>query len=645
MARGHGPGHGVRVDTPFWPVAAGLFALALSLRLWHILSLRTSPFASLLMGDAVVYDAWARRIAAGDWLGQGVFYQAPLYPYLLGILYRFCGQDLMTVRIAQALAGAVSTAVIALATRARFGRNAGIAAGALLAFYAPAIFVDGLLQKGSLDLLLSSSLLWLVTLLMERPTRPRSLWLGIALGGLILTRENALSWAPVLLIWLASRRDERKATVPAFLLGLGLVLAPVVARNFAFSGEVHLTTSQFGTNLYIGNHEGATGTYMPLRRRRGNAAFEQEDATRLARTAAGRDLSPGQVSDYWARRALTWATAHPVAWLDLSLQKLRLIWNSVEATDTEDLYSHAEWSAPLRATDAVLHFGILAPLALLGMWITRARFRELWILHALTAIYVLSLVVFYVVARYRLPLVPLLAMFGAAALVQMVAWSQKGPLVERLRGAALLVAAMLICNWPMQSVPAMKALTRFNLGETLRGAGRPGEASEQFKAALAIDPRNSAAASNLGALLAERGDHEGALRQYEAAVAADSENAAALNNLGQELARRGQMDEAIEAFRRSIDLDPEGSAAHQSLGIALVSLGRVDQAMVELEEAIRLEPENAAAHNNLGILLASSGRVDEGITHFRLALRAAPEFAEAAANLAKAEEILREGKR
>ena len=97
-------------------------------------------------------------------------------------------------------------------------------------------------------------------------------------------------------------------------------------------------------------------------------------------------------------------------------------------------------------------------------------------------------------------------------------------------------------------------------------------------------------------------------------------------------------------FRRAIELDPEGAAARQSLGIALASLGRAEEAMVEFETAIRLEPGDAVSHNNLGILLASAGRIEEGTRHFELALRAKPEFEEAAANLAKAEEILRERK-
>ena len=68
-----------------------LFAVAFAVRLVHIGQIRPSPFFDVLLGDAHGYDAWAHRLAAGDWLGTEVFYQAPLYPYFLGVLYAAAG--------------------------------------------------------------------------------------------------------------------------------------------------------------------------------------------------------------------------------------------------------------------------------------------------------------------------------------------------------------------------------------------------------------------------------------------------------------------------------------------------------------------------------------------------------------------------
>ena len=87
----------------------------------------------------------------------------------------------------------------------------------------------------------------------------------------------------------------------AFALGVALLLGPVVVRNYAVSGAVYLTTSQFGPNFYIGNNAAADGSYVPLRFGRGSPEFERVDATELAERAEGRTLTPGEVSSYWTR--------------------------------------------------------------------------------------------------------------------------------------------------------------------------------------------------------------------------------------------------------------------------------------------------------------------------------------------------------
>src|SRR5438874_6226093 len=126
------------------PAALLLFAVAFTLRIIHIRQMRNAPFFTLLMGDARGYDEWAQRLAAGDWIGRDVFYQAPLYPYFLGAIYRLAGRDLLIVRLEQACIGSASCVLLASACRRLFGDIGGAAAGLLLALWAPAIFFDGL---------------------------------------------------------------------------------------------------------------------------------------------------------------------------------------------------------------------------------------------------------------------------------------------------------------------------------------------------------------------------------------------------------------------------------------------------------------------------------------------------------------------
>ncbi|MGH9385716.1 MAG: ArnT family glycosyltransferase, partial [Vicinamibacterales bacterium] len=395
------------------PFAVAIFLVSLTVRLVHLFQIRRAPFFTLLMGDAQSYHVWAQQLAAGDWIGNDVFYQAPLYPYFLGLVYTLLGEAPMTARLCQAVIGSLACVWLAFAAWRLFSRPAGIAAGLMLGFYAPAIFFDGLIQKSVLDAFLLCLALALLSGLVVHPARRRSwLWVGVTLGCLTLSRENAVVFAAAVLLWLLwCQRHlgrERLALAGFLLAGLAIVLLPVAARNKIVSGEFHLTTSQFGPNFYIGNNETASGTYQPLRFGHGDPKYERQDARELAEQAMGRPLTPAEVSRYWTWRALEYIRTQPGDWLGLMGRKIMLAWNAAEVADTEDQLSYAEWSVLLRVASRVWHFGVLAPLALLGIWATWPRRAELALLYLLPAAYVLALVAFAVMARYRYPLVPFL---------------------------------------------------------------------------------------------------------------------------------------------------------------------------------------------------------------------------------------------
>src|SRR3990170_904648 len=99
----------------FLPFAVGIFLVSLIVRVAHLFQMRRAPFFTLLMGDAQSYHAWAQRLAAGDWIGSDVFYQAPLYPYFLGLVYMLLGEAPMTVRLCQAVIGSPAGVCLSLA--------------------------------------------------------------------------------------------------------------------------------------------------------------------------------------------------------------------------------------------------------------------------------------------------------------------------------------------------------------------------------------------------------------------------------------------------------------------------------------------------------------------------------------------------
>ena len=142
--------------------------LALAVRFFYLWEIHDAPGFTRLVGDGVVYDDWARALAAGDWLGQGIFYQAPLYPYFLGVLYAVFGHDLLAVRIVQCILGALACALLGAAGSRLFCRTIGVFSGILLAVYPTAFFADGLIQKSSLDIFFVCLFLVTLAAAMER---------------------------------------------------------------------------------------------------------------------------------------------------------------------------------------------------------------------------------------------------------------------------------------------------------------------------------------------------------------------------------------------------------------------------------------------------------------------------------------------
>ena len=647
------------------PFALAIFALALLVRLMHVWQMRRAPFFAVLMGDSHGYDEWAQRIAGGEWMGREVFYQAPLYPYLLGIIYAIAGRHLLLVRILQALVGSGSCALLALAAARLFSRRAGIVAGVMLAVYAPAIFFDGLLQKSVMDVFFVCLALWLISRSegtaesaktaeknadkngSQRSQRsPRFLLyvaLGLTMGGLALTRENALVFIVVILAWIFVTGLEaggwgltaKRATL--FLGGLAIVLAPVAARNRCVDGGFYITTSQFGPNLYIGNNASADGTYQSLRFGRGAPEYERQDATDLAERALGKRLTPAEVSSYWTGKALDFITSKPGAWLALTGRKVALLWNATEMLDTESQEAHAEWSLPLRILGLVGHFGILVPLAVCGLVVTWPMRSRLWILYAMTLAYAASVVLFYVFARYRYPLVPPLILFAAAGLVEACDFFVArgfGPAVAdlkacatapgHLRTLAAIVAVAVFCNWPMLSTTLMRAVTETNLGVALQAEGRLDEATDHYHRAIELAPAYPPAYNNLATALRAKGQIADAVTTYQQALGLRREYPEAHYNLANALMDAGKPAEAIDHFRIALQTMPASVDVHNNLGIALMGQGARDEAIAEFRAALQVDPDSVKAHRNLADALGMAHQYDEAIQHYRRAAQIDP---------------------
>ena len=605
-----------------------IFLIALSVRLIHIWQLQATPFFDTLLGDANGYDKWAQRLAAGDWIGTDVFYQAPLYPYFLGVVYAIFGRDLLIVRVIQAAIGSASCVLLGLAAARLFSKRVGLAAGLTLALWAPAIFFDSLLQKSVLDMFFMCLSLWLISGIREQGSGIRA-WVPIVLGcsmaALSLTRENGLLLVAVVALWLWSS-DRRR--ILYFATGLAIVFAPVVARNYSVDGGFYLTTSQFGSNFYIGNNPNADGTYASIRFGRGAPEFERLDAKEVAEESVGRTLSPSEVSSFWTGRALGYITSQPLSWLKLTGRKILLLFNRNEMLDTEAQESYAEFSVVLRVLGWVTHFGLLVPLALIGVIATWPDRRRLLIVHALALAYAASVVMFFVFARYRYPLVPFLIVFAAAPFDSRVRDYIARTLTQgnskKWQWAAIGVVVAIFSNWPVLSPTLMQSITENNLGTAFLERGQYDQAIAHHERAIALRPDYAPAYNNLGAVLRAAGRLDDAVARYQQALAIRPDFASASYNLANALLEQGKAGDSVESFRRSLESNPKSVEAHNNLGIALANRGDAAGAIAEFRAALAIDDRSVNAHRNLGNMLVDSGQRADGIAHLERAAQLAP---------------------
>jgi tetratricopeptide (TPR) repeat protein/4-amino-4-deoxy-L-arabinose transferase-like glycosyltransferase len=646
-----------RRETPAgdWWRAYAPFALvglaALVVRIVYLLEIAGTDAFRVYLGDARAYDLWARQIVAGDWVGQGVFYQAPLYPYFLAVVYAVLGSAPIAVKLVQMLLGSTACVLLALAGREAFGRRVGLVAGWLWAIYPPAFFFDGIIQKASLTGFLFALLLYLLARYTHRaaaagrPPRLLGWGAGAVLGLMALTRENALILAPVVLAWTllmpAGRFRRAHLAAVAFLFaGLASALLPVAVRNRVVGGEFQLTTAQFGPNLYLGNNPETDGTYQPLRPGRGDPRYERYDATWLAEQALGRHLSPAQVSGYWTGRVVAYARAQPLDWLTLQARKLLLMFHTIEIGDTEDIYTYAESAPLLRWLLAVFHMGVLLPLAAMGLALAWPRRRDVGWLYALLAAYTLGALASVIYARYRYPLVPLLALFAAFALVEVhdrlrAPGGRPAPR-ERGRWAAILALGALAAvavNWPIDRPESYRVSTHANIANELITRKEYDRAFAHLQTALALAPDYPNAHHLMGVALAELGRPDEAERHYRAAIAGDPATALPYYCLGTLLAEQQRWDEAIEQYRLALERDPTYGSTYGNLAIALAQRGNYTEAIALLERGLEYEPDSPELIFDYGLALRRAGRPDDARRAFERLLARQPDYMPALHNL------------
>lgn len=200
------------------------------------------------------------------------------------------------------------------------------------------------------------------------------------------------------------------------------------------------------------------------------------------------------------------------------------------------------------------------------------------------------------------------------------------------------------------------------LGDALLRSRGPGEALDEFKRSIELNPRYAPTYADMGIAYHGMTQYEDAAESYKKAIGLQPRSAAHHHNLGEAYHHLGRLAEAEKEFREAIKLDsaapqsyiglatllypqnkpdevdslvrqamqhfPKNQSGYVLLSSLLQHLGQHSEAEAALKKALQLDANNALALNNLGyIMIERNEKVEEALAMIQRAVKADPKNA------------------
>lgn len=377
-----------------------ILVLGGSLRLAAILA-----FNHTLEGDELAYQAMAVNLVAGrgivDNMNNLAMYNMGYPAFILAPVFSIFGHGLFMARLANLILGEIGIFLCYLvAKEAGANRWGQYLAATLWAVYLPSSIYGVYLFKENLMIPLMLGVIWCGLRLSKTASITTAISCGGLFGLLALTGNAALSLAgpTALAVFFnpATLRQRIKLSGVILITSI-LVVSPWLLRNIQAIGTPVLNTNG-GFNLYLGNNPQATGWFISI-----------GDTPRGPTWEALRKTGEVNASETLKKEAITWIKTHPAAFISLALHKVVYFWTppfheGKETPSTMESIARAIWIAEFIG---LVVFGVV------GLRFAIPHWQPLAILWCGIACYTAVHMLFYVIFRYREPIMPIVVIVAA----------------------------------------------------------------------------------------------------------------------------------------------------------------------------------------------------------------------------------------
>jgi tetratricopeptide (TPR) repeat protein len=622
-------------------LSAGIFVLAVLVRGVYLYESSDNPTFRAPVVDSLTYDQMARRLLAGEGLTRDFFWQPLFYPLFLAGVYRVSDFSILAVKVIQMILGGATCLLVFRLGQRLFGRQTGILAGLIAAFYMPLVFFEQELLATGWAAFCSVAAVLCLLRAREKPTVWRCFILGLTGAFSIIVRPVFLPFFAAGCLWLAVSWIRDRVGGSAFACGavmvaLGslIIFAPVAILSRQVMGRAKILPYSGGVNLYIGNnpdYEETINIRPGLGWRKLMELPQKEGIT-----------DSYEKEKFFANKAVEYARAQPISFAKGLAYKTVQFLSSREMPRNFDIHLFRRWSGLLRAGvwkagGFGFPFGALLGLAVVGAFSQRRRIPgPVWLMMIL---YPASVILVFVASRYRVPVVPVMTVLAATGCGATFGYCRQRRWLHLAAAAVVLCATALLSSvagpFYVERLDYEPELY-YGLGDSLDKRGQVEQAIEAYSRAVALRGDYVEAHHNLGLLLVKQQRHAEAIEHYNQALQADPRNAGLYEDIGVALSEQGRINEAIRQYHKAIEIDPNKATVYDHLGSAYVGLNEFATALQYYSRAVDLAPKDPVSRNNLANVLAMTGQADKAVGHYEMVLRIQPGDPETLSNLANA---------
>lgn len=588
-------------------------AIGLILRLLYLWEYSHSPFFYSPIVDANSFLKQALFIAEGNWLGHPEpFWQPPLYIYFLALVcWCFPDDYFVMIRLAQIVLGLSSISLLFLITRHHFDKKTAKYALVIYSTCGSILYFELELLAVPLEIFLNLLLLYTIIRAIRIDSNISWLIVGLVSGFSLLTRPNILLFLVAFNLLLLSKRYWKQIILITFPI-LACII-PVSIRNYSMETDPVLISSNGGINFFIGN----SGNYQEKVSIRPGIHWNElvnEPVLKGFTTAADK-------SDYFLRKSLNYIQENKLQYLYSLGEKFFLFWNGPEIKRNTNIYYSRIHSQLLSITlwDKWISFpfGIVAPLALLGIGATWRHYKEPFpILHIYTASYIISILLFFVTSRYRMPLLPILVCFSAVGgqfiLNQLFSSTTK----NKFKTIMIFLGLLVACNWNKAPQIDKDAQLYFDLGEVALRDKHYELSEKHSRNALRLDPYYNYARHNLAVSLFHQNRMEDAL---EVAMQSATENPKRADTkllIARIYQFQKRNDLAKKYFEQSLDKNSKSGMGQYYYGRFLYKVGDFSNAIVHLTKASQFLPKDPWIYYDVGRAFHQNNDLDRALSYY-----------------------------